>query len=63
MAEVRDCKQKKYYEIGEIGGEYVSYQDYETRFRIFWKYINYQEEAILMKLQQKPCGNRPGSRW
>jgi peptidyl-prolyl cis-trans isomerase D len=26
-------KQKKYYEIGEIGGEMVSYQDYETRLQ------------------------------
>jgi peptidyl-prolyl cis-trans isomerase D len=26
-------KQKKYYEIGEIGGEYVSYQDYELRLQ------------------------------
>ena len=24
-------KQKKYYEIGQIGGEYISYQDYEAR--------------------------------
>ena len=26
-------KQKKYYEIGQIGGESVSYQDYETRLQ------------------------------
>jgi peptidyl-prolyl cis-trans isomerase D len=26
-------KQKKYYEIGQIGGEYVSYQDYEQRLQ------------------------------
>jgi peptidyl-prolyl cis-trans isomerase D len=26
-------KQKKYYEIGQIGGEYISYQDYETRLQ------------------------------
>ena len=26
-------KQKKYYEIGEIGGEHVSYQDYELRLQ------------------------------
>jgi peptidyl-prolyl cis-trans isomerase D len=26
-------KQKKYYEIGQIGGEYVSYQDYELRLQ------------------------------
>ncbi len=26
-------KQKKYYEIGEIGGEYISYQDYESRLQ------------------------------
>jgi peptidyl-prolyl cis-trans isomerase D len=26
-------RQKKYYEIGEIGGEYISYQDYETRLQ------------------------------
>jgi len=26
-------KQKKYYEIGQIGGEYISYQDYELRLQ------------------------------
>jgi peptidyl-prolyl cis-trans isomerase D len=26
-------KQKKYYEIGQIGGEYVSYQDYDLRLQ------------------------------
>jgi len=26
-------KQKKYYEIGQIGGEYISYQDYESRLQ------------------------------
>jgi peptidyl-prolyl cis-trans isomerase D len=26
-------KQKKYYEIGQIGGEYVSYQDYELKLQ------------------------------
>jgi peptidyl-prolyl cis-trans isomerase D len=26
-------KQKKYYEIGQIGGEYISYQDYEARLQ------------------------------
>ena len=26
-------KQKKYYEIGQIGGEYISYQDFELRFQ------------------------------
>ena len=26
-------KQKKYYELGQIGGEYISYQDYETRLQ------------------------------
>lgn len=26
-------KQKKYYQIGEIGGEYISYQDYEQRLQ------------------------------
>jgi peptidyl-prolyl cis-trans isomerase D len=26
-------KQKKYYEIGEIGGEYISYQDYDLRLQ------------------------------
>ena len=26
-------KQKKYYEIGQIGGEYISYQDYEQRLQ------------------------------
>ena len=26
-------KQKKYYEIGQIGGEYISYQDYEVRLQ------------------------------
>jgi peptidyl-prolyl cis-trans isomerase D len=26
-------KQKRYYEIGQIGGEYVSYQDYEQRLQ------------------------------
>jgi peptidyl-prolyl cis-trans isomerase D len=26
-------KQKKYYEIGQIAGEYVSYQDYETKLQ------------------------------
>lgn len=26
-------RQKKYYEIGQIGGEYISYQDYETRLQ------------------------------
>jgi peptidyl-prolyl cis-trans isomerase D len=26
-------KQKKYYEIGRIGGEYISYQDYELRLQ------------------------------
>ena len=26
-------RQKKYYEIGQIGGEYISYQDYESRLQ------------------------------
>jgi peptidyl-prolyl cis-trans isomerase D len=26
-------KQKKYYEIGQIGGEYISYQDYEVKLQ------------------------------
>ena len=26
-------KQRKYYEIGQIGGEYISYQDYEARLQ------------------------------
>ena len=26
-------KQKKYYEIGQISGEYISYQDYELRLQ------------------------------
>jgi peptidyl-prolyl cis-trans isomerase D len=26
-------KQKKYYEIGQIGGEYISYQDFETKLQ------------------------------
>src|SRR5665647_912014 len=26
-------KQKKYYEIGQIGGEYISYQDYELKLQ------------------------------
>jgi len=26
-------KQRKYYEIGQIGGEYISYQDFESKFQ------------------------------
>ena len=31
MEESRDSREREYYELGKIAGEYVSYQDYEER--------------------------------
>jgi hypothetical protein len=52
---------RKYYEIGKIGNETVSYQIMNNRFRVFLRSINYQGIQVLMRLLQSRSGSRHGS--